>query len=80
MGFHPTAKNQVCIGGQLHDVIKAQVESEADALPALFATPVSGLIEDRWKPLVPKSSLTPAMQKKVMNLVKRKIGADSPAS
>lgn len=70
----------ICIGGRLHDVIKAQVEAEKDALPALFDTPMTALIEDRWTPLVPGSRLTPAMRKKVMGLVRRKIGKDLRAS
>ena len=41
---------------------------------------MTALIEDRWTPLVPGSRLTPAMRKKVMGLVRRKIGKDLRAS
>lgn len=65
----PFRNREICIDGQRRDVVRARIESEKDALPAHFATPMTALVEDRWKPLVPGSSLTPEMRAKVQNLV-----------
>ena len=72
----PFRNKDICIGSQLRILIREQIKLEKDALPALFDTPCDALTEDRWKPILVNSELAPAMRKKALNMVKRRIGQD----